>query len=72
MTREEVKSTVVEALSEFFDSDRTVSIAEAGRMLKKSRVTIYSMISRGELTNNNKGVFLNSIRKIQLRTLKSS
>jgi Mn-dependent DtxR family transcriptional regulator len=72
MTREEVKITVFEALSEYFDQERTVSVSEASRMLKKTRPTVYGMISRGELKKNDNGIFLNSIRKAQLRTLKSS
>ena len=72
MTREEVKETVLEAMSEYFDSNRSVNIAEAARILDVSRVTVYAMIARGELSKKGKGVALNSIRKIQMRTLKSN
>lgn len=65
MDREQIKQAVFEALRDYFNENKTVTISEAGRMLNRTRNTVKKMIQRGELEKNDNGVLLQSIYKYE-------
>lgn len=65
MDREQIKQAVFEALRDYFNENKTVTISEAGRMLNRTRNTVKKMIQRGEIERNENGVLLQSIYKYE-------